>query len=179
MLCKTDDLCGKRVIISIDGGRCRTRVYKEQTNDSKTHHKFDTGWHSTLWRESKLFVITIIREDGKVDKKELPIFDNAFGQTPMFELSKQYLKALNISQVKQVQCVADGALWIWKNHLKNLLKELHVSDEKIVETINYYHAMEDLKSMVDALPKYIKEKHTKLFDTLKRYLWAGQIHKIY
>lgn len=106
MLSKTDDLCGKRVIISIDGGRCRTRVYKEQTNDSKTHQKFDTPW-----REPKLFVITIIGEDGKIDKKELPIFDNAFGETPMFELLKQYLKALNISQVKQVQCVADGALW--------------------------------------------------------------------
>jgi hypothetical protein len=56
-------------------------------------------------------VITIIGEDGKIDKKELPIFDNSFGETPMFELLKQYLKALNISQVKQVQCVADGALW--------------------------------------------------------------------
>lgn len=172
MLSKTDDLSGKRVIISIDGGRCRTRVYKEETNVSKTHHKFDTPW-----REPKLFVITIIGQDGKIDKKEFPIFDNAFGESALFDLLKKYLKALNISQVEQVQCVADGALWIW-NHLKDLLKDLQVSDEKIVETVDYYHAVEHLKSMVDALPKHIKEKNNKLFDTLKGYLWAGEIDKI-
>ncbi|MDZ7936026.1 MAG: hypothetical protein U5M51_13885 [Emticicia sp.] len=63
--------------------------------NTKNHHKFDTPW-----KEPKLFVITVIDAEGKIDKQELPIFDNAFGETSMFELLKKYLKALNVSEVK-------------------------------------------------------------------------------
>lgn len=124
MLLETETLRGKRVVLSMDGGRTRTREYKSETNTKQTHHKFDTPW-----KEPKLFVITVIDAEGKIDKQELPIFDNAFGETSMFELLKKYLKALNVSEVKCIQCVADGALWIW-NHVKDLLLELGVCAEK-------------------------------------------------
>jgi hypothetical protein len=106
MLSKEDDLKGKRVIISTDGGRIRTREYGLTQNAKGTHFNFETPW-----REPKLFVISIIDENGKIDRKELPIYDATFTEESLFELLGQYLKALNISQVKQVKFIADGALW--------------------------------------------------------------------
>lgn len=172
MLLKTETLAGKQVVLSMDGGRTRTREYKSEMNDKKSHHKFDTPW-----KEPKLFVITIIDKDGKIDKKELPIYDNAFGESPMFELLKKYLISLNVNQVTRIQCIADGALWIW-NHVKDMLLALGVSAEKIIETVDYYHAVEHLKRLVEALPQKIKKANLSLFTDLKDDLWAGNIFKI-
>jgi hypothetical protein len=172
MLSKDDNLAGKRVVISTDGGRVRTRQYKEEMNEKKTHHKFETPW-----KEPKLFVITIIDKDGKIEQKELPIYDATFTEESLFILLKKYLKALNISQAEEVQVIADGALWIW-NNAKNMLMSLGVSEEKIVETLDYFHAVEHLKKMTDLLPKNKNDIKNKLFNELKTLLWGGNIKSI-
>ena len=172
MLSKDDNLAGKRVVISTDGGRVRTRQYKEEMNEKKTHHKFETPW-----KEPKLFVITIIDKDGKIEKKELPIYDATFTEESLFALLRKYLKALNISQAAEVQVIADGALWIW-NNAKNMLMDLGVSEEKIVETLDYFHAVEHLKKLTELLPKGKNDIKNKLFNEFKALLWEGNIKEI-
>jgi len=81
---------------------------------------------------------------------------------------------LNIKQVEQVQVIADGALWIW-NNAKNMLLNLGVSEDKIIETIDYFHAVEHLKKITDLLPKGKKELKSPLFTELKNLLWDGNI----
>lgn len=171
MLDSSDTLSGKRVIISTDGGRIRTREYKEKTED-ETAAKFETPW-----REPKLFIISVIDKDGKMEQKELPIYDATFTEESLFNLLGQYLKALNISQVKEVQVIADGALWIW-NNMKNMLVKLGVSADKIVETLDYFHAVEHLKKLTDLLPAHKKDNKNSLFTNLKSLLWAGDIGTI-
>jgi hypothetical protein len=171
MLDGGDNLSGKRVIISTDGGRIRTREYKEKNADG-TAAKFETPW-----REPKLFIISVIDKDGKMEQKELPIYDATFTEESLFNLLGQYLKALNISQVKEVQVIADGALWIW-NNMKNMLVKLGVSADKIVETLDYYHAVEHLKKLTDLLPVNKKNIKNNLFTELKNLLWAGDIATI-
>jgi len=83
-------LSGKRVVIAMDGGRTRTRVYNEERKTNR-NQKFDTPW-----REPKLFVITTIDEKGKINKQDLPIYDSSFGDDETFELLAQYLKTLKI-----------------------------------------------------------------------------------
>lgn len=56
-----ESLKGKRVIIEIDGGRTRTRVYQEPGKISR-NQKYDTPWI-----EPKLFVIATIDDDGKTN----------------------------------------------------------------------------------------------------------------
>lgn len=172
MLSKDDNLAGKRVVISTDGGRVRTRQYKEEMNEKETHHKFETPW-----KEPKLFVITIIDKDGKIEKKELPIYDATFTEESLFALLREYLKALNISQADEVQVIADGALWIW-NNAKNMLMDLGVSEEKIVETLDYFHAVEHLKKLTELLPKGKNGIKNKLFNEFKALLWEGNIKEI-
>jgi hypothetical protein len=172
MLDKGESLAGKRVIISTDGGRIRTRQYKEEKNLKATHHKFNTPW-----KEPKLLLISVIDEEGKMIQKELPIYDATFGEESLFNLLKQYLKALNISEAAEVQVVADGALWIW-NNTKKMLIDLGVSEDKIVETLDYYHAVEHLKKITELLPKKQQSIKGGLFKELKSLLWEGNIKAI-
>ncbi len=93
-----------------------------EKNKSGTHHKFETPW-----KEPKLFVITVIDQEGKIERTELPIYDATFGEAGLFKLLREYLKVLNIKDVAEVQVIADGALWIW-NNAKKMLLELGVRD---------------------------------------------------
>lgn len=163
-----EDVVGKHVIIGIDGGRTRTKEYKEQKS-SKRAQKF-----ATPWREPKMFVITTIDEDGQVNKESKPIYDGTFGDEQMIELLAQYLKRLQIQGAASVQILADGALWIW-NRVGAMLRELGVNKDNILETLDYYHAMEHLHDLKVYLKK---EEQQSLFAKLKQSLWTGDITKM-
>ncbi len=163
-----ESLKGKRVLIGIDGGRTRTRVAKDKQAD-KRKQSFDTPW-----REPKLFVITIIDENGKVNKVSLPIYDCSFGDVQTLKLLASYLEKLKIWEAANVQIVADGATWIW-NKLPPLLVELGVDSSNIIETLDHYHAMEHLHD----LKVYLDEgQRQKVFSQLKEALWEGDIEQM-
>lgn len=167
-LTEKDSLMDKRVLIEIDGGRSRTRVYSGELNRNK-QAKFDTPW-----REPKVFIITAIDEEGKIEKGRLPIYDTTFGDVEVFELLEQYLKKLDIAKCESVQFIADGAPWIW-NKAAKLLTKLGVKKEQIIETLDYYHASEHLHEMkiyMDATDK------DRLFKKIKDALWKGEIEKM-
>jgi hypothetical protein len=63
-----ENVSGLRVVISIDGGRTRTREYND------TYNEKGNECYATPWREPKLFVITTLDKDGKADEKRLPIY---------------------------------------------------------------------------------------------------------
>lgn len=157
-----ETLAGKRVVIAMDGGRTRTRVYEDEKVGRA--EKFDTPW-----REPKLFVITTLDEDGKANKTEKPIYDGTFGDDEVFELLGNYLKNLEIDKAESVQFLADGAPWIW-NRVKPILLDLGVAETKIIETLDYYHAMEHLH---DIKVFFDKGKEVSHFEKLKEELWQG------
>jgi len=166
---KGETLASKRVLIAIDGGRARMRHYSDEEQKGQSA-KYDTPWQ----QEPKLFVITTIDKNGKANKQELPIYDSCFGDDETFVILEQYLKHLEIEKAKDVQFVADGALWIW-NQVKPMLIGLGVKEDKIIETLNYYHAMGHLYQLFEYVEKDQKESISK---KLKQALWQGDIKKI-
>ena len=173
---KGETLANKRVVISVDGGRTRLRESKGEYNEKGTHEKFETHW-----REPKLFVISTLDEQGKMDKKQQAIYDATFGDDEIFGLLAQYLKNLEIDKALEVQFIADGATWIW-NRAQSMLLKLGVAPHKIVETLDYFHATQHLSEMIDLLSKNDLEKHKinthSLFKELKQLLWNGQFPDI-
>lgn len=157
-----ETLADKHVVIAMDGGRTRTRVYGEGKKGRA--EKFDTPW-----REPKMFVITTRDENGKLNKESKPIYDGTFGDDETFELLAAYLKNLEVDKAKDVQFLADGAPWIW-NRVKPILLRLGVAEEKIIESLDYYHAIEHVNEMKVYFEKDKQESH---FDELKDALWAG------
>jgi hypothetical protein len=172
MLGPEDNLAGKRVIISMDGGRIRTREYHAEANKAGTRHKF-----ATPWKEPKLFVITVLDAEGKIERREWPVYDATFGEANLFKLLREYLEKLNIKQAAAVQVIADGALWIWHN-AKKMLLELGVKEDKIVETLDYYHAVEHLARVTELLPRTKQVVKNKLFKEYKELLWSGQVKEL-
>lgn len=167
-LANGETLAGKRVVISIDGGRYRSRVYKDELT-AKGNAKFDTDW-----KEPKMFVIQVIDEKGNIHTDHLPIYDSTFGDDESFALLQQYLLALQIDRCKEVQFVADGAKWIW-HRAKPMLLKLGVAPEKITETLDYYHASENLHKLKEYIDHPQKEK---LFKKMKDALWQGNIKQL-
>lgn len=163
-----ETMAGKKVIISIDGARTRTKVYTEEKK-SKREQKFDTPW-----REPKMFVITTIDENGKVNKADMPIYDSSFGDEATVNLLAQYLDRLEVKKAKDVQVIADGALWIWKQVIP-MLGELGVKKDRIIETLDYYHAMEHLHELKNY---FKKEEQDGSFKKLKESLWNGDIEQM-
>lgn len=165
---KDENLSGKNVVIEIDGGRIRSRVYKDEKGP-KRDQKFETPW-----REPKLFVITTLDKEGKLNKQDLPIYDTSFGDDETFDLLEVYLKRLKIEEAKSVQFIADGAPWIW-NRARPMLEKLGVQPDKIIETLDYYHAAEHLAELMEYVEKKDKALITK---KIKDALWNGKIKKI-
>jgi len=167
-LAEKETLAGQRVVIGIDGGRCRTKKYVK-AKTVKGNPKFETKW-----KEPKMFVIDIIDSEGNRKKEHLPIYDSTFGDDESFDLLAQYLSALQIQDCAEVQFVADGAKWIW-NRVKPMLLGLGVSPDKITETLDYYHASENLHKLKEYID--IEEKE-KAFEKMKDALWQGDVDQL-
>ena len=167
-LAAKETLSGKRVVIGIDGGRCRTKKYLK-ARTPKGNLKFETNW-----KEPKLFVIDIIDSEGNRKKDHLPVYDSTFGDDESFDLLGQYLSALQIQDCLEVQFVGDGAKWIW-NRVRPMLLGLGVAPDKITETLDYYHASENLHK----LKQYIDvEEKEAIFEKMKDALWQGDVDQL-
>lgn len=137
----------KRVIISVDGGRTRVRIYQQNKPNPKTKRKKYTG----EWIEPKLMTIYTVDEEGKKNKSgEVPLInDGTYGNYKQFlKILEMYLVNLGITQAKQILLIADGADWIW-HHIPPLLNRLGC-EEKIHCLLDFYHATEHLQSFADA-----------------------------
>jgi hypothetical protein len=167
-----ETLAGKKVILSLDGGRTRLRKYDGKTND-KGHATYHTAWC-----EPKLFVIDILGKNGKVDREELPIYGVRFSEDNFFKLLERHLIKLNIKDAQQVQIIADGAPWIW-NKTKPILEKLGVPEERIIETLDVYHATQYVNELVEHMPRRIEPETRKMYLKLfKKHLWEGDSDQI-
>lgn len=170
---KTETLAGKRVIISVDGGRTRIRIAKQGAdNESLKHPKFDTPW-----KEPKLLVIQEIDKDGQINKKSLPIYDTVLGDaTVIFKLLAAYLKQLNLKAADKVLFIGDGAKWIW-NRTKKLFKNLGLAANQYIEAIDYYHAVQHLYKTIEELPakNLVDIDKSVLTGQMKKLLWKGDV----
>lgn len=175
-VCKTETLAGKRVIISVDGGRTRIRLAKKGAdNESVKYPKFDTPW-----KEPKLLVIQEIDKNGQVNKKSLPIYDTVLGNaTAIFKLLADYLKQLNLKEADKVLFIGDGAKWIW-NRTKKLFEDLGLQSNQYIEAIDYYHAVQHLYKTIDLLPakNLVDISKSSLIEQMKELLWEGDISSL-
>ena len=159
-LAKGERLAGKRVVISIDGGRTLCRFWLEKSKKDGSIkanlqvNKAGNLIYKTKWKEPKLFVITVLDDNGHPSRYELPIYGCRFEEEDVLDLLERYLRILGIAKAKQVQIIADGALWIW-DKMKPLLLKVGVPNKRIVETLDYYHASEYVHRLVKEMPKRI------------------------
>ena len=102
-------LAGKRVVISLDGGRLRIRTNKRGKKTKKGRNRYHTDW-----REPKLLVVYVVNEKGRIEREFAPVIDGTLrGPDEIFHLLGLYLAELRITEAAKILFIADGAKWIW------------------------------------------------------------------
>ncbi|WP_321416897.1 hypothetical protein [uncultured Desulfobacter sp.] len=164
-----DNLQGRRVVISTDGGRTRLREKKRGPRTAKGR----TRYHGA-WREPKLLIIYVVDAHGKQEKSFAPFIDGGFnGPDGLFLLLKGYLKSLCIQKADKVLFVADGAHWIW-NRVPGLIKALGLNPESVHELLDFYHAVEHLGKVAGLRKNWSAKKRKAWVSKQRRFLLKGE-----
>ena len=93
-----EEFKGKRVVISADGGRVRTRVNKRGKKTKKNRSRYKTDW-----REPKLILVYVVNENGEKDRKIPPVMDASLdGPDATFAMLLYYLEKLGVASADQL-----------------------------------------------------------------------------
>lgn len=172
---RTEELKGRRVVLSSDGGRLRIRTAKQGRRTKKKRARYKTDW-----REPKLLIIYVVNDGGRVDRKILPLIDGTLkGTDVLFALMHIYLRSLNLSAVDQILFVADGAHWIWESlQLARGLLSLCGVQCKILELIDFYHAAQHLHAFAELKRQWSNKKRKQWVSRQKRLLKDGHSKQV-
>jgi len=131
---RTLEIQGRKIVVSIDGGRIRIRENKKGPKTAKNRTRY-----STEWREPKLLCIYFLDENGNVDRSIPPILDGTMRHVDeIFRMLCEYLSMLPMDSQTEVLFVADGADCLWKRvHLvANTVKS---KGGRFTMLLDYYH----------------------------------------
>lgn len=167
-------LQGKRVVVEVDGGRIRERVVKRGRRNKQTgHHRYDAPW-----REPKLLTLYVVNSEGKVEQSFRPILDATLGDCDViFTMLAGYLRALGAHEADEIILLGDGAKWIW-DRAAQLFEMVGLPKERSSEMVDWYHAVETLHTVADAVKRWPKNQRECWLKRAKNALYAGEIEKL-
>jgi hypothetical protein len=140
-----ETLAGKRVSISIDGGRIRSRQTK--TGRPKKDQKLQ-GYH-TDWKEPKLLVISEMDENGKKKRGTKPIYEATMkGPEDVEAMLVSLSQQLHLAEAVKVVCISDGAPWIW-GLFQRFIDGSGIGD-KATQIVDFFHATEHITELTEA-----------------------------
>src|SRR3954466_212570 len=168
-----ETVMGRRVVLSVDGGRIRIRTTKRGPKTAKGRNRYRTDW-----REPKLLIIYVVDEKGQMDRKFLAVIDGTLGgPDAIFKLIEFYLRELKISTADKVLFVADGARWIW-NRVGALLRRLGVEPERVEEVVDFYHAVEHLGKIAALQRRWTGPERQQWTRRQRRRLLNGGVEEV-
>ncbi|MBD3321660.1 MAG: hypothetical protein GF350_11250 [Chitinivibrionales bacterium] len=164
-------LTGRKVVVSVDGGRLRTRKKKRKTRKGKNRK------YKTPWREPKLLIIYALDEHGKREKKIKAQIDATMaGPDEAMELMAYHLFRLGAGEAEVVEFIADGAPWIWER-IDAVIAMAGLDPKRCRKVLDIYHAFEHIGEALDACGLKGKEKKRQM-TRLKRKLKAGKVEDV-
>jgi hypothetical protein len=185
-----ENVAGRQVVVAIDGGRMRIRHPKRGRRTAKGRH----GYHAQ-WTEPKLLIVYTVDAKGRQDPQFSPWIDGTLqGPDVLFAWIEGYLTSLGIGQADRVLFIADGARWIW-TRIQALTERLGLPADRVVQAIDFYHAVQHLDKVAKALPWseslrqwWVRERRRELrkgylgrvldaIDRLRRGRWRNTVLK--
>jgi hypothetical protein len=140
-------VAGKRLRISVDGGRARTR----HTHRGRGIRPGKNGRRpfTLAWREPRVITIDVLDQDGGTDRSWQPIYEVTLGDADQtFALLVGLLRLIGAHLAAQVVFVSDGAEWIWRR-VAQALADAEVPTERVWLVLDYYHATEHISEALD------------------------------
>jgi hypothetical protein len=168
-----ETVAGRRVILSVDGGRIRIRTTKRGPKTAQGRNRYRTDW-----REPKLLIIYVVDEKGQMDRDFLSVIDGTLGgPDAIFKLMEFYLRELKIATADKVLFVADGARWIW-NRVETLLRRLGIKPEQVNELVDFYHAVEHLGTIAALRRRWTVSERQTWIGRQRRRLLNGKVDEV-
>lgn len=162
-------LGGKRVVISLDGGRIRIRKRKRGKKTKKGRSRYHTDW-----REPKLLVIYVVNDQGRISQEFAPVIDGTLqGPDAIFRLLEFYLSQLKITEAERILFIADGAKWIWLR-VAPLLQRLGL-EGRCRELVDFYHVVEHIHTLAALKTSWRAPERKRWVSRQRRRLWRGEV----
>jgi hypothetical protein len=159
----------KRVAISLDGGRIRSRVTK--TGRRKKGQK--RQGYVADWKEPKLLVIAELDEIGKKQKNTKPIYEATMqGKEEFTRLLISLCQQLHLSEAAEIVCLGDGAPVLW-DIFASLQKKLRIKG-KTTEIVDFFHACEHITELTQLHTKKTAKQQQEWAKELRDLLRAGK-----
>ena len=171
----TGQLAGKRVVVSVDGGRLRLRSGERRgRRRAKTRYR----GYSAPWREPKVLTIYTVDDRGRRDRHELPLHDGTMQDADsVFALMVGHLRLLGAADAVVLVLVGDGARWIW-DRIDFLVPAVGIPHERFIAIVDYYHAVEHLQKAADLRANWSASKRKAWMARNKKHLRAGRIEEV-
>jgi len=167
----TDEFAGKRVVISVDGGRVRTREGGQHGRRGKGGRRR----YQTPWREPKLFAVYTIDKKGRKIPTSCPLYDGTLGDADrIFDLLIAELILRGAARARQIIIIGDGAPWIW-NRVKDIAKALSLPAKRIARVADFYHAVEHLEAIAELRAGWTEAQKQHWVKTMRRRLKSGKV----
>lgn len=176
--CNSEDVWqepGLRVLICVDGGRCRERRIKRgRKKEGLKRQGYKSDWF-TPW----LLSISLFNSNGQKIKSINPIIDGSCGRLEeFFNLLKEYLMSVNLAEASEIVFCADGGNGIWQG-IDKLIADLGLQNAKRI--LDYTHAKQNMNEVKQIIINALKLADTdikKVSNTIKELLWQGNIDGI-
>jgi hypothetical protein len=139
-------VAGRRVRVSVDGGRARTRMTFYRSR------KKNNGRRPFLleWREPRVITIDVLDGEGEMDRSWRPIYEVSLGDADeVFDQLCALLRLIGANQAAEIVFVSDGADWLWKR-ADNVFARAGVDEQKVVTVLDFYHATEHVADALKA-----------------------------
>ena len=167
-----DRVTGKRVVVSLDGGRVRVRRKKRGPKTKKGRNRFHTDW-----KEPKLLILYVVGDDGRPSQTWAPIIDGTLrGPQAVFALLLSYARQIGLNAADKVLFIADGAPWTWQR-LQRLIAALGLSPTQVLGLIDFYHAAKQLSDAVK-LRRWSATQRTRWLNRTRGLLKRARVDEV-
>lgn len=166
---QNDQWVGKRIAVTVDGGRARSRIYRRGRRLANGRRRFATDWC-----EPKMLSIYEIDENGK--KVGKPVYDGTLGGwKDLLRLVIMHLKRTGGDRAREIVFIGDGGSWIWSVQ-RELFALLPVPKKQAI--LDFYHASGYLWQMIDKATRWSEGQKKKWFKKHRRLLKKGRVDRI-
>ena len=167
-----DRVTGKRVVVSLDGGRVRVRRKKRGPRRRRgATDSIPTG------RNRSSSSCTVVGDDGRPSQTWAPIIDGTLrGPEAVFALLLSYARQIGLNAADRVLFIADGAPWIWQR-IQRLIAALGLSPTQVLGLIDFYHAAKQLSDAVK-LRRWSAPQRTRWLNRTRGLLKRARVDEV-
>ena len=166
-----DRVTGKRVVVSLDGGRVRVRRKKRGPKTKKGRNRFHTDW-----KEPKLLILYVVGDDGRPSQTGPRSSTARSGDRRRSRPAVVVRAADRPHAADKVLFIADGAPWIWRR-LQRLIAALGLSPTQVLGLIDFYHAAKQLSDAVK-LRRWSATQRTRWLNRTRGLLKRARVDEV-